>query len=244
MRTRGIRTPFTSPSTERSSGSLPSIRRSAWSRDCRTRARARGSPRRDLLLLFTDGVSDARNRFGVRLGEQSVLDHRAALPFGDAGRDHAARLRRARGTHRRGRAARRSRGGDRSQLSGARMRPPPIRKSLGQHFLSDPRILARIADAVALGLARRSWRSARDGAGSPMRCSHAARAWSRSRSTAKLVELLREKYAHEPNLTIIEARCAAGEPGRARRRSVRARRQRAVLHHDTDSLSGARAAAR
>jgi phosphoserine phosphatase RsbU/P len=30
--------------------------------------------RRDLLLLFTDGVSDARNRFGVRLGEQPVLD--------------------------------------------------------------------------------------------------------------------------------------------------------------------------
>jgi 16S rRNA (adenine1518-N6/adenine1519-N6)-dimethyltransferase len=26
--------------------------------------------------------------------------------------------------------------------------PPPIRKSLGQHFLSDPRILARIADAL------------------------------------------------------------------------------------------------
>lgn len=29
---------------------------------------------RDLLLLFTDGVSDARDRFGVRLGEQPVLD--------------------------------------------------------------------------------------------------------------------------------------------------------------------------
>lgn len=26
--------------------------------------------------------------------------------------------------------------------------PPPVRKSLGQHFLSDPRILARIADAL------------------------------------------------------------------------------------------------
>jgi phosphoserine phosphatase RsbU/P len=36
---------------------------------------------RDLLLLFTDGVSDARNRAGTRLGEQAVLDtvtaHRA-----------------------------------------------------------------------------------------------------------------------------------------------------------------------
>ena len=38
----------------------------------------------DLLLLFTDGVSDARNRVGARLGEQSVLDvvrqHRAEPP--------------------------------------------------------------------------------------------------------------------------------------------------------------------
>jgi sigma-B regulation protein RsbU (phosphoserine phosphatase) len=29
---------------------------------------------RDLLLLFTDGISDARNRADVRLGEQAVLD--------------------------------------------------------------------------------------------------------------------------------------------------------------------------
>ncbi|HJU88336.1 MAG TPA: GAF domain-containing SpoIIE family protein phosphatase [Gemmatimonadaceae bacterium] len=28
----------------------------------------------DVVLLFTDGVSDARNRFGIRLGEQRVLD--------------------------------------------------------------------------------------------------------------------------------------------------------------------------
>ena len=38
---------------------------------------ARSRPGRrngDLLVLFTDGVSDARNRFGVRLGEQPVLD--------------------------------------------------------------------------------------------------------------------------------------------------------------------------
>ena len=28
----------------------------------------------DLLLLFTDGVTDARNSDGVRLGEQPVLD--------------------------------------------------------------------------------------------------------------------------------------------------------------------------
>jgi serine phosphatase RsbU (regulator of sigma subunit) len=30
--------------------------------------------REDLLVLFTDGVSDARNRLDVRLGEQAVLD--------------------------------------------------------------------------------------------------------------------------------------------------------------------------
>jgi sigma-B regulation protein RsbU (phosphoserine phosphatase) len=38
----------------------------------------------DLLLLFTDGISDARNRMGTRLGEQVVLDlarqHRAEAP--------------------------------------------------------------------------------------------------------------------------------------------------------------------
>jgi len=31
-------------------------------------------PERDMLLLFTDGVSDARDRFGLRLGEDAVLD--------------------------------------------------------------------------------------------------------------------------------------------------------------------------
>jgi sigma-B regulation protein RsbU (phosphoserine phosphatase) len=29
---------------------------------------------KDLLVLFTDGVSDARNRAGERLGEERVLD--------------------------------------------------------------------------------------------------------------------------------------------------------------------------
>jgi sigma-B regulation protein RsbU (phosphoserine phosphatase) len=31
-------------------------------------------PGEDLLLLFTDGVSDAQNADGIRLGEQAVLD--------------------------------------------------------------------------------------------------------------------------------------------------------------------------
>jgi sigma-B regulation protein RsbU (phosphoserine phosphatase) len=42
------------------------------------------NPRRDLLVLFTDGVSDAYNRRGDRLGEQRVLDtireHREETP--------------------------------------------------------------------------------------------------------------------------------------------------------------------
>ncbi len=37
-------------------------------------ATRRWHPGTDLLLLFTDGVSDARNREGVRLGEERVLD--------------------------------------------------------------------------------------------------------------------------------------------------------------------------
>jgi 16S rRNA (adenine1518-N6/adenine1519-N6)-dimethyltransferase len=85
------------------------------------------------------------------------------------------------------------------------MRPPPIRKSLGQHFLTDPRILARIADAVALvpgetvveiGPGRGSLTDAL--------LARAARVVA-IEIDPKLVELLRAKYAHEPRLTIIEA---------------------------------------
>lgn len=85
------------------------------------------------------------------------------------------------------------------------MRPPPIRKSLGQHFLTDPRILARIADAVALaptetvveiGPGRGSLTDAL--------LARAARVFA-IEIDRKLVELLREKYASEPRLTIVEA---------------------------------------
>jgi 16S rRNA (adenine1518-N6/adenine1519-N6)-dimethyltransferase len=85
------------------------------------------------------------------------------------------------------------------------MRPPPIRKSLGQHFLTDPRILARIADAVALapgetvveiGPGRGSLTDAL--------LARAARVIA-VEIDRKLAELLREKYANEPRLTIVEA---------------------------------------
>lgn len=84
------------------------------------------------------------------------------------------------------------------------MRPPPIRKSLGQHFLTDPRILDRIADAVALapdetvveiGPGRGSLTDAL--------LKRAARVVA-IEIDRKLVELLRERYADEPRLTIIE----------------------------------------
>jgi 16S rRNA (adenine1518-N6/adenine1519-N6)-dimethyltransferase len=85
------------------------------------------------------------------------------------------------------------------------MRPPPVRKSLGQHFLTDPRILARIADAVALD-PHETVVEIGPGRGS-LTDALLARA---GRVVAieidpKLVELLREKYASEPRLTIIEA---------------------------------------
>lgn len=85
------------------------------------------------------------------------------------------------------------------------MRPPPIRKSLGQHFLTDPRILARIADAVALapdetvveiGPGRGSLTDAL--------LARAARVVA-IEIDRKLVELLRARYASEPRLTIVEA---------------------------------------
>jgi 16S rRNA (adenine1518-N6/adenine1519-N6)-dimethyltransferase len=85
------------------------------------------------------------------------------------------------------------------------MRPPPIRKSLGQHFLTDPRILARIADAVALtpgetvveiGPGRGSLTDALLARDARVVAIEIDR---------KLVELLREKYANEARLTIVEA---------------------------------------
>ena len=132
------------------------IRRSAWTSASRRPVARAWNAGRDLLVLFTDGVSDARNRAGERLGEERVLeiDSRASR------RRAAARSSSAWSTlldaHTAGRAApRRSHDRPRSQLTAASRDAtarglPPIRKSLGQHFLNDRRILERIADALEL----------------------------------------------------------------------------------------------
>jgi 16S rRNA (adenine1518-N6/adenine1519-N6)-dimethyltransferase len=85
------------------------------------------------------------------------------------------------------------------------MRPPPIRKSLGQHFLADPRILARIADAVALA-PDETVVEIGPGRGSLTEAllARAARVVA-VEVDRKLAELLREKYASEPRITIVEA---------------------------------------
>lgn len=93
------------------------------------------------------------------------------------------------------------------------MRPPPIRKSLGQHFLSDPRILARIANAVALvpGETVVEIGPGRGGLTDAL-LARGARVVA-IEIDPKLVELLRAKYAHEPNLTIIEGNVLQVSPG-------------------------------
>lgn len=84
-------------------------------------------------------------------------------------------------------------------------RPPPIRKSLGQHFLTDRRILGRIADAlelhgeetvVEIGPGR--------GALTQILLERAARVVVVELDRA-LAAMLREKYAGEPRLTVVEA---------------------------------------
>jgi 16S rRNA (adenine1518-N6/adenine1519-N6)-dimethyltransferase len=85
------------------------------------------------------------------------------------------------------------------------VRPPPVRKSLGQHFLTDPRILDRIADAVALSATETVVEIG------PGRGSLTAALLARAARVVgievdrRLAELLREKFAREPRLTIIEA---------------------------------------
>lgn len=99
-------------------------------------------------------------------------------------------------------------------MSPARSEGPPIRKSLGQHFLSDPRILSRIADAlgpvhdttvVEIGAGR--------GALTDQLRERAAHVIAIEVDRA-LAELLRARYAGDGRVTILEGdvlRLALGE---------------------------------
>jgi 16S rRNA (adenine1518-N6/adenine1519-N6)-dimethyltransferase len=82
---------------------------------------------------------------------------------------------------------------------------PPVRKSLGQHFLNDRRILARIADALAprddetvleIGSGR--------GALTEILRERASRVVAIEYDRA-LASLLRERYASDPSVQIVEA---------------------------------------
>lgn len=83
-------------------------------------------------------------------------------------------------------------------------RPPPVRKSLGQHFLNDKRLLARIADALELhghelvieiGPGR--------GSLTAVLLERGARVMAIEYDRA-LAALLRDRYAGEPRLTVEE----------------------------------------
>lgn len=91
---------------------------------------------------------------------------------------------------------------------------PPVRKSLGQHFLSDPSILARIADALGplSGEAVVEIGAGRGGLTDQLR-DRAARVFAVEVDRA-LAALLRERYAGDERVTVVEGdilRMALGE---------------------------------
>jgi 16S rRNA (adenine1518-N6/adenine1519-N6)-dimethyltransferase len=86
----------------------------------------------------------------------------------------------------------------------ASRRPPPTRKSLGQHFLSDPRILARIADALELTASETVVEVGPGrGALTERLLERAGRVVAIEVDRA-LAALLRERWRDEPRLTIAE----------------------------------------
>jgi 16S rRNA (adenine1518-N6/adenine1519-N6)-dimethyltransferase len=92
---------------------------------------------------------------------------------------------------------------DTPRRGNARATPPP-RRSLGQHFLTDPRILSRIADAVAL---RDDETVIEIGPGRGALTEHLLRRAGRVIAVEvdrALAALLRERWAGEPRLTIVE----------------------------------------
>jgi 16S rRNA (adenine1518-N6/adenine1519-N6)-dimethyltransferase len=90
---------------------------------------------------------------------------------------------------------------------------PPVRKSLGQHFLTDRRILGRIADAVGLtGTETVVEIGPGRGALTEMLLARAGRVIAIEYDRA-LAALLRARYADDPRVTIIEADVLAVDIG-------------------------------
>ncbi|MGH7617426.1 MAG: 16S rRNA (adenine(1518)-N(6)/adenine(1519)-N(6))-dimethyltransferase RsmA [Gemmatimonadaceae bacterium] len=84
-------------------------------------------------------------------------------------------------------------------------RLPPVRKSLGQHFLNDRRILERIADALELhGTETVIEIGAGRGGLTDVLAPRAARLIAIEMDRA-LAALLRQRYASTPSVTIVEA---------------------------------------
>ncbi|HEU4566029.1 MAG TPA: 16S rRNA (adenine(1518)-N(6)/adenine(1519)-N(6))-dimethyltransferase RsmA [Gemmatimonadaceae bacterium] len=82
--------------------------------------------------------------------------------------------------------------------------PPPARKSLGQHFLTDPRILARIADAAQVGAGDTVVEIGPGrGALTEQLLARAGRVIAVEVDRA-LAAMLRDRHAGEPRLTIVE----------------------------------------
>src|SRR5262245_16178027 len=88
---------------------------------------------------------------------------------------------------------------------GGRKRPPPIRKNLGQHFLSDPRILDRIADTLEL-TGKETVLEIGPGRGALTESlrSRAGRVVAIEYDRA-LAPLLRERFASDPRVEIVQA---------------------------------------
>src|SRR4029078_13633594 len=88
---------------------------------------------------------------------------------------------------------------------GGRKRPPPIRKNLGQHFLSDPRILERIADTLELtGTETVLEVGPGRGALTEALRARAGRLVAIEYDRA-LASLLRERFAGSPHVEIVQA---------------------------------------
>ena len=131
--------------TARRSGWRRRPRRWGSHRDQHQRRQVPWSCGDDLLFLWTDGLVDARNAAGEQFGEQRLLAaiaaHRHETPE-DSG--HAAYSRKPIAFGARPRTT------ARCSFCGSK-RVPHAKRRLGQHFLTDPRLLARIADALEAG---------------------------------------------------------------------------------------------